>query len=259
MMPMRSPTFTPSLGPVKIERGESSACQLPEPRDFARCSDDHDLNRLRLGDALQLPRGHWRLIKDHRVRWGVPDIATRHGHRLIVLVVTKSSYDASCLCGRGLVASYDHSRGRIEIIQESPQGAGSGAAGDGDVLDDRHLVIGGNFWRLHIRNSHASTTVRTVSSLRTDERTSARSSAAVPATARTGRVLKIRPARAALVMGTTSIPVGPDSRRPASEIASAVSASRVTTTTWVPPADGSMRARAGVRNSAIDSVVCGSV
>src|SRR5258706_16027406 len=144
------------LGPVKIERGESSARQLLEPRDFARCSDDHDLNRLRLGDALQLPRSHGRLIKDHHVRWGVADIATRHGPRLIVVVVTKSSYDASCLCGRGLVASYDHSRGRIEIIQESPQGAGSGAAGDGDVLDDRHLVIGGNLWCLDIRDSHAS-------------------------------------------------------------------------------------------------------
>src|SRR6266446_4422991 len=145
-----------SLGPVKIERGESPARQLPEPRDLARCSEDHDLNRLRLGDALQLPRSHWRLIKDHRVRWNVPHIATRHRHRLIVVVVTKSSHDASSLSGCGLVASYDHSRGRIEIIQESPQGTGSGISGDGDVLDDRHLVIGGNLWRLDIRDAHTS-------------------------------------------------------------------------------------------------------
>ena len=44
-----------------------------------------------------------------------------------------------------------------------------------------------------------------------------------------------------------------------SETASALSAERVTTTTWVPPSAGSTRASTGARNSAIDSVVCGRV
>src|ERR1700674_4864623 len=79
-----------SLGPVKIEWGKSSARKLPEPRDFPGCCDDDDLNRLRLGDALQLTGGHWRLIKDHRVCGGVSDIAASHRHRLVVLVVAKS-------------------------------------------------------------------------------------------------------------------------------------------------------------------------
>ncbi len=77
--------------------------------------------------------------------------------------------------------------------------------------------------------------------------------------ARMGLLLKIRAARAALVTGTTSIAAAPPSLSTVSETASAVSAARVITTTWVPPAAGSIRERTGVRNSAIDSVVCGRV
>ena len=144
-----------SLGPVKIQRGESSARQLPEPGDFARRCHDDDLNRLRLRDAVQLRRGHRRLIENHRVRGGAPDIAPSHGDRLVVFVVAKGSQGARCFSGGGFVARHNQRRRRIEIIEQSPQRTGSGTSSDGDVLDDRHLVIRRYLGRFHIRGPHA--------------------------------------------------------------------------------------------------------
>ena len=143
------------LGPVKIQRGESSTRQLPQPGDFARRCHDDDLNRLRLRDSVQLRRGHRWLIENHRVRGGAPDIAASHGDRLVIFVVAKGSQGERCLSGGGFVARHDHRRRRIEIIEQSPKRAGSGTSSDGDVLDDRHLVIRGYLRRFHIRGSHA--------------------------------------------------------------------------------------------------------
>ncbi len=144
-----------TLGPVKIQRGESPSRQLSEPGDFARRCNHNDLNRLRLRDAVQLRGRHRRLIENHRVRGGAPDIAPSHGDRLVILVVAKGSKGARCLGGGGFVARDNKRRRRIEIIEQSPQRAGSGTCSDGDKLDDRHLVIRGYLGRFHIRGPHA--------------------------------------------------------------------------------------------------------
>lgn len=129
------------FGTVKIERSEPPARELSEPGNFTRRSQGNNLNGFRLGHPLELRGAHRRLVKDHRVRGDVPDFAASHVDRLVIVVVTERSQNASGFSSGRRVARHNNSRWGIQIIEQFPQSAAACAAGHSHVLDYRQLVI----------------------------------------------------------------------------------------------------------------------
>src|SRR4051812_2817955 len=135
-----------SFRTVEVERSQSSTGQFSQPWNLTGRGERHDLDRLHRGDALQLRGGYRWLIKNHSVSSGVTQLSTSDVDGLVVPMVAKGAQSLRGLGCRRLVARDDDRRRRIEIVEQFPEGAGTGAPRNCHVPDQRHLVI-----RRHLR------------------------------------------------------------------------------------------------------------
>ena len=129
-----------ALGPAEIERREPSTRQLPEPGDLSGSRQYHDLNRLCLGNPLELRGRHRRLVKNHRVR-GSPEIGLRYANVRVVIVIAERAQSLLRALGGCSVACHDYGRGRVQVVEQSSERGGPGAGANRDVPDDWKLVV----------------------------------------------------------------------------------------------------------------------
>src|SRR5258705_8082638 len=85
---------------------------------------------------------------------GFLEVVVRHSDRLVVGAIAKSSDGTRGVGGRAGVSSDDDDRRRIEVIEHSSQRTRPRAGRDGDVPDDRKLVILGQLWDFRFGDSN---------------------------------------------------------------------------------------------------------
>jgi hypothetical protein len=146
-----------TLWSSEIEWRKASTGELSQPWQLRGSRHHDDLDGLRLRDALELRWNERRLIKDHGVR-GRLEITVGRPKIRVVVVIAERPQGAARFIERTFLPR-DNERGwGVEVIEQTPQRAGSRGGCDRHVPDDRQLVVLRYLRRFGVRDPNSPRT-----------------------------------------------------------------------------------------------------